>query len=235
MTELVYLDDSYLKELETTVLAVEDDGLVLEKTIFYVQGGGQPFDTGVLVKGDEEHKVLSVKKKDGTVFHKVEGDHSLSPNDTVFCKIDWERRYRLMRMHTTAHILSSLFYKKAGALITGNQLDIEKSRIDFSMDDFDKEKIKDYVDLANELVEKGGEVTVSTLPREEAMKLPDVVKLANILPPQISQLRIVKIADIDTQADGGTHVKDIKEIKKISLVSAENKGKNNRRVYFTVD
>ncbi len=234
MIELVYLKDSYLRELETKIVEIINERfIVLDKTVFYAQGGGQPFDTGTIQKENEHFKVLSVKKGEGNVLHEVDRA-GLKVNDKVNCKIDWNRRYKLMRMHSAAHLLCSIFFKEANVLITGNQLDLEKSRIDFNLEEFDKEKISKYFEKANSLIEQGAEVKVYSLPREEALKIPNVVKLASALPPEVAELRIVEIVGIDLQADGGTHVKNIKEIKGVDLVLAENKGKNNRRVYFAL-
>ena len=155
--------------------------------------------------------------------------------DIVHCKIDWEKRYRLMRMHTAAHIIDAILFNECGALCTGNQLGIEKSRIDFSLEVLEKDKIEQYIGIANEWVQKGVDVKIYSLPREEALKIPGIVKLATVMPPEVKELRIVEIPGIDIQADGGTQVKNTKEIGKISLVSVENKGKNNRRMYFTLD
>jgi len=234
--QALYMEDSYLKEFEADVVSVKDGKfVVLDKTAFYPNSGGQPHDTGMMTAEDgAQYNVVFTGKFSGQISHEVDKE-GLKQGDKVKCALDWDRRYKLMRMHTAAHLLCSFFHKKAGALITGNQLNIEKSRIDFSLDDFDREKINEYVRDANDVVQKGVEVKTYTLPREEAMKIPDVVKLANALPPSIKELRIVEIEGVDTQADGGTHVKNTSEIGTISLLKAENKGKNNRRIYYKVE
>ena len=140
-----------------------------------------------------------------------------------------------MRMHTAAHIIDAVLYNEAGALCTGNQLGLDKSRIDFSLDVLDRDKMQQYIDMANEWVHKSIDVKIYFLPREEALKIPGVVKLAAVMPPEVKELRIVEIPGIDLQADGGTQVNNTSEIGKISLVSVENKGKNNRRMYYTLD
>lgn len=139
-----------------------------------------------------------------------------------------------MKMHTTAHLLSAIFFKKAKVLITGNQLDVDKSRMDFNLETMDKDFVAAVVADANATIATNAPVKIYSLPREEAMKNPGMVKLAGALPPNVQTLRVVEIVGIDTQADGGTHVKAVKEIGKIELLSVENKGKNNRRMYFTV-
>ena len=235
MQNALYMNDSYLKEFEATVESVKDDKyIVLSQTAFYPQGGGQPFDTGAMICNSEEYPVIFVGKFEGKISHEV-AKPGLKVGDKVTGKIDWERRYRHMRMHTAAHIIDAILYNESGALCTGNQLGLDKSRIDFALDVMDKDKIQQYIDKANEWVQNSVDVKIYSLPREEALKIPGIVKLAAVMPPEVKELRIVEIPGIDIQADGGTQVKNTSEIGKISLVSVENKGKNNRRMYFTVD
>ena len=235
MQGAIYMTDSYVQEWDAIVESVKDDKyIILDKTAFYPQGGGQPTDTGVMICDNIEYPVVFAGKFEGRISHEV-SKPGLKPGDQVHCKIDWDKRYRLMRMHTSAHIIDAILYKEAGALCTGNQLGVEKTRIDFALDVLDKEKIQQYVDMANECVQKAIDIKVYTLPREEALKIPGIVKLASVMPPEVHELRIVEIPGIDLQADGGTQVKNTSEIGKISLVSVENKGKNNRRMYYTLD
>lgn len=238
MTEALYMEDSYLREFEAKVVSVTKGGdnkffVVLDRTAFYPNSGGQPHDTGKMVKDGAEYPVVYVGKFSGEISHEVSKE-GLKEGDTVKGIIDWERRYALMRMHTAAHIISEVFHKNSGALITGNQLGLDKSRIDFSLENFDREKISEYFQEANEIISKDLKIKTYFLPREEAMKIENITKLANVLPPKVKELRIVEIEGFDVQADGGTHVKSTKEIGKIEFLKAENKGKNNRRVYFRV-
>ena len=232
MKEALYLEDSYLKEFEAEVLELKDNKyIVLDKTAFYPNSGGQPHDTGVFVRKNEEFPIVYVGKFSGNISHEV-SKPGLNKGYKIIGKINWDRRYVLMRMHTAAHILSGIFHKEAGALITGNQLELNKSRIDFSLENFDREKINRYIAKANEIVKKGLQIKTYFLKREEAMKIPDVVKLASVLPPNVENLRIVAIDGFDKQADGGTHVKNTSEVGTIEFIKAENKGKSNRRVYY---
>jgi len=233
MTEMLFHTDSYLKEFDASVIEVNEHGVVLDKTAFYPSSGGQPFDTGFLKKGADEFSVVNCSKKEGKIIHSLEPD-GIANGDIVHGMIDWGRRYRLMKMHTAAHILSQIFYADDGAMITGNQLDIDKSRIDMSLENFDIAKIEKAVQHANLTIEKDIPITVSFLSREEALKLPAVTRLAKGL-PDLNVFRIVSIGDFDVQADGGTHVKSTKEIGKIVLLRCDNKGKNNRRIYFTLE
>lgn len=234
MESVLYMNDSYLKEFEASVESVRDGRfIVLDKTAFYPTGGGQPHDTGVFVKGNEEYEVVSVRKVDGQISHEI-SKPGLKGGDKITGKINWERRYKFMRMHTAAHLLSSVMHKEANVLITGNQIDLDKTRVDYNMAEYDVEKIKQYIEKVNQIIQKDLPVNVSYMPREEAMKIPGIVKLAAALPPNIQTLRIVEISGVDIQADGGTHVKSLNEIGKLEFVKAENKGKDNRRVYYTV-
>jgi misacylated tRNA(Ala) deacylase len=140
----------------------------------------------------------------------------------------------MMRMHTAAHLISEMINEDFNALITGNQLDLDQSRIDYNTESFDREGIIKSCERANEIVQKNLLVKTYFMKREEAMKIPKITKLANALPPQVEELRIVEIEGVDVQADGGTHVKTLGEIGRIEIVKMENKGKNNRRLYYVL-
>ncbi|MCX6772599.1 MAG: alanyl-tRNA editing protein [Candidatus Micrarchaeota archaeon] len=234
MADALYLRDSYLKTCSAKVVSVKDGKfVVLDQSVFYPRGGGQPWDTGKLVRGSEEFPVVAVVKADGAISHEV-SKPGLAPGDSVTCEIDWNRRHRLMRMHTAGHILSAIMFK-AGILITGNQLDTDKTRFDFSMENFDRTAFQSLIDKANAEIARNQDVSIAFLPREEAMKIEGAVKLAVALPPEIKELRMVRIGDVDYQADGGTHVKNTSEIGKIIFLGAENKGKNNRRITYGLE
>lgn len=236
-TRLLYLDDSYLKEFDARVAQVRSDGgIVLDQTGFYYTSGGQPCDLGRLVcKADgREFSVKEVRKLEGEVVHLIEGASDLAPGDALHGLIDWPRRHRHMRMHTAGHALGAILYSK-GALITGNQLGAEQSRFDFSLENFDRALIESCLSDANSKLAQGRPVRISYLPREEALKLPGMVKLAAALPPDVRELRIVEIEGIDTQADGGTHVANTSEVGALKLLKLENKGSTNRRIYFGLD
>jgi len=232
MTRAVYLEDSYLKEFDAAVVSVKDEKyVVLDQTAFYPKGGGQPWDTGKILKDNESFKVVFVGKFSGEVSHEVDRA-GLKNGDKVHCVLDWERRYKLMRSHTAAHLFASLLCTGTGALVTGNQLEEDKTRFDFSLETFSPEILEEYVGKANEYLRKDIPVKWYELPREEALKIPGVVKMAEAFPPDIPRLRIVEIVGVDRQADGGTHVKNLREVGQIKLLKTENKGKYNRRVYF---
>lgn len=232
MANSFYLEDSYAKSCGALVeKLISPNEVTLSTNLFYPRGGGQPSDTGKIMKNGETFSVIEVCKKDGEIILKLD-KAGLSVGDSIACELNWERRYRLMRSHTAAHILSTVMQKETGALITGNQLDVDKTRFDFSLENFDRELMDKMVQNANGEILKNANVKIYSMPREEAMKISGIVKLASALPPAISVLRIVEIEGIDLQADGGTHVKNTSEIGKIELVKMENKGAQNRRIYF---
>jgi misacylated tRNA(Ala) deacylase len=234
MTKALYMEDSYLKECEATVEKVTDDKfIILDQTIFYPNSGGQPNDTGKIIKDGEEFIVDSVKKFGPDISHEI--DHpGLKDGDKVKCVIDWDRRYKLMRNHTAAHIISAVIHKEAGALITGNQLNIDQSRIDFSLENFDKDKLIEYIQKSNEIINQDIPINIITMQRSEVEQDPSLIKLAKGLPPGIKEIRLVDIEGVDKQPDGGTHVKSTKEVGEMVFVKAKNQGKSNRRVYFSL-
>ena len=231
MTKALYLEDSYLKECDATVISSKDNKFItLDQTVFYPRGGGQPYDTARIVRESEEFNVLSIQKSSGEIFHETDRP-GLNPSEEVHCILDWDRRYKLMRSHTAAHVLAMLLSQKTGALITGNQLETDQTRFDFNLENFDRDVFLSCIADANDLFKQDIPVRWYELPREEALKIPTITRLANVLPPNIPLLRIVEIVGYDKQADGGTHVKTLREVGRIEFLKAENKGKNNRRVY----
>lgn len=229
----IYIEDSYLRDFNATAESAFEDRITLDKTAFYPTSGGQPSDMGIIFRGGEEFKVLKVDALDVGIIHTVDRE-GLKPGDRVHALLDWERRYRFMRSHTACHILSAVIFQKTGAKITGNQIDLSRSRVDFSLESFDKAKMNEYVDEANRLIRENRPVKTRVLPRDEALRIPDLVRLAMDLPDR-EEIRVVEIEDIDTQACGGTHVRSTGEIKGIKMIKAENKGKSNRRVYFALE
>jgi misacylated tRNA(Ala) deacylase len=236
MTKALYLLDCYLKEFEATVKSVKEDKyVVLDQTAFYPNAGGQPYDTGrFIAENGTEYKVVYVAKFGDAISHEVDKP-GLKPGDRIKGVIDWDRRYVLMRMHTAAHVISNIIEKDAGALITGNQLGTDKSRIDFSLENFDREAFERYIEEANNMIKEGRKVSLYVMPREEAeQKVKRITSLAKGFPEDIKEIRLVEIEGFITEACGGTHLKDISEIKGLSIVKMDNKGKGRRRLYFTL-
>ncbi len=231
-TELLYLDDSYLKEFEAVVVHSEGDYVVLDKTAFHPRAGGLVSDIGVLKHGAETSRVVEVFFGED-VIHRVEGSVP-AVGSKVEGVLDWDKRYRLMRMHTALHVLAAIMVEKTKALITGNNISYDSARVDFSLESFDRKIMEECVEETNNNLAKGYPVKTYYMSREEVLSTPGLVKLASRMPPQIPILRIVEIGDIDVQADGGPHVKNTSEVGRVVITKLENKGKNNRRMYFTV-
>lgn len=232
LTELLYMDDSYLKEFDARVTGSGEDWVTLDRTAFYPRGGGLPCDTGVLSWEGGQARVTRVVKEEGLVKHYV--DSSIPEGTSVHGVIDWDRRYRVMRTHTGLHILIAVLNKMAGVLVTGNQIGVEESRVDLNLEKPDRSLVEKAFEEANSIIRKGIEVKIYYLPREEAMKIPGIVKLAKALPPSVEKLRIVEIPGVDIQADGGPHVRNTSEIGELVFLKLKNKGRNNRRIYFTI-
>jgi misacylated tRNA(Ala) deacylase len=231
---MLYDVDAYLQEFDAVVNSVSDGKyVVLSDTAFYPQGGGQPNDTGVLVKDGAEYTVVFVGKFTGNVSHEV-AKPGLAAGDQVHGRIDWVRRHTLMRMHTAGHILSVVVNRETGAEITGSQLGVDKSRLDFSLEEFDRSLIGGFEAKVNEIVGKALPVEVHILTRDDAVKIPSVFRLAKGFSDDIKDVRVVRIGDADVQACGGTHVRNTSEIGVMKVISAENKGKNNRRIYYSL-
>ena len=184
-------------------------------------------------RGSDVFNVVYVGKFDGNISHEVEPD-GLQAGDTVTARLDWERRHILMRYHTAAHVLSGVFFHNSTAKITGNNIDVEAGRIDFNIESFDRELIEDYVKKSNALIGEDLPVVAYNITRSEMDDDPGLLKLASGLPPEITDVRIIDIKGFDRQPDGGCHVSSLAEIGKINLGKIVNKGKNNRRLYFTL-
>ncbi len=229
------MKDCYLKELKTKVKKANGKFIVFDDTIFYPESGGQPHDTGkVVTKDGEEYNVVFVGIFSGEISHEVD-KLGLKQEDEVILKIDWNRRYTLMKMHTAAHVLSRVIFEDVGAHTSGNQLGTDKSRIDFTLEEFDREKIPSWFEKANKIISEGAEVEKSVMQREDVLKLVGSDAPSLHLMKDFEELRVVNIKEIDAQPCGGTHVDDIREIGKIVFLKAENKGANNRRIYFGLE
>lgn len=237
MTELLYRADAYLQEAEATVLSAGPEGVVLDRTPFYAQAGGQPGDVGVLVwEGGEMPVANAVKGEAGAVLHVPGPEAALPPvGARVTARLDWARRHRLMRMHTSLHLLCSLI---PGAGVTGGQMGTEKSRLDF---DLAEPPTKEWLsEQLTALAAADHAVTERWISDAELDANPSLVRTLSVQPPRGSgQVRLVRIgaedAPVDLQPCGGTHVRRTGEIGAITVTKLENKGRQNRRVYLTLE
>jgi misacylated tRNA(Ala) deacylase len=225
----------YTFEFDTVVTHINEDGSVeLERTFFYAASGGQPSDTGKLLRNDEEFIVKDVRKMEAFIIHIV--DHpGLAEGDSVHCAIGRERRIQLMRMHTATHVLCAVIERAVGAKITGNQIGMDRTRVDLSLEGIDHERIKGYIDEANRAIAQNLDVRRYTTTREELMKSPELVKLAMGFPEGITDVHMVEVPGCDNTPCGGTHVNNTSEIGRIVFDSAESKGKDRKRIYFHLE
>lgn len=232
MTEMLFLDDSYLKEFDAEVLSSEDGALVLDRTAFYPTGGGQPHDIGSLADSEgNEWVVTDVRKRGADVTHIVSGETLPAPGTSLHGVIDWDRRYRLMRTHTALHVLCGVVFREYGAQVTGANIGLDKARMDFELDDLAQERVEHIEQLANQIIAEGHPVTWREIPREEAFQIPDLIRTKiNLLPEHITEVRVVDIEGHDLQADGGTHVRNTKEVGGLKIVGTRSKGRNNKRL-----
>jgi misacylated tRNA(Ala) deacylase len=230
MTELLYMDDSYLREFETTVTTVQKDAVALEHTVLYPGGGGQPCDTGVLIWDGVERAVTKVKKQGKLVWHWLEGDLP-AVGTVVTGRLDWEHRYKLMRTHTALHILCGVIWRDYGASVTGGNMEPGRARMDFELESMSVDFAETVERKINEEVAAARPVTWRELPRDEAFQIPDLIRTKiNLLPPQIQSVRVVEIEGLDLQADGGTHVRNTREVGQIRVVGHTSKGRINKRL-----
>ncbi|TQV88391.1 alanyl-tRNA editing protein [Aliikangiella coralliicola] len=236
MTIELFRDDAYLKQCEALIVDINDrGGIILDQTVFYPTGGGQPGDSGVFETSTGSIQIATtVKDKEtGHVVH-VPAENQPAPqvNEKVSVKIDWERRYKHMRMHTALHLLCST----VPCGVTGGQINETKGRLDFDIGEFtlDKEKITEKL---NQLIKEAHEVTFSWISDEELEQNPDLVRTMSVQPPRGSgKVRLIKVGEnIDLQPCGGTHINNTSEIGAVKVAKIENKGKRNRRVNIVFD
>ncbi|HTE03471.1 MAG TPA: alanyl-tRNA editing protein [bacterium] len=229
MTELLYLHDSYLREFDATVGAQGGQAVVLDRTAFFIGGGGQPADVGLLRWAGGESRVGEIRKDADGVWHVLEATLP-SVGTPVHGTVEWERRYGIMRHHSALHVLVGVVYKQFNALVTGGAIYPDRARMDFSLENLDKERVAAIEGEANRVIAEDRRILVRFVSREEFDRS-DLTRLArNLLPPEIREVRVVEIEGFDAQADGGTHVRNTTEIGRLAITKTENKGKINRRL-----
>jgi misacylated tRNA(Ala) deacylase len=232
--ELMYQTDSYIKEFTATATAIDEaqNGVLLNRTAFYPGGGGQPCDTGTLSAGDKIYKVTKVKR--GNV-HIIDGDLPAVGTE-ITGLINWDRRYKLMRIHTAMHILCGVVWRDYGASVTGGNMEPLKGRMDFEFERMQKELVNEIDATINAEMAKGYDIQVKILPREEAFQIPDLIRTKiNLLPEGITEVRTVEIIGLDLQADGGTHVKNTSEVGTMRITNYKSKGGINKRIYVELE
>ncbi len=229
-TQLLYLDDSYLRTFEARVLDARDHSVVLDRTAFYPRGGGQMSDRGVLEANDQVYPVIAVEKRGPEVAHTIEGPLP-PPGVTVRGVVDWELRYQMMRTHSALHVLCGVIYQRFHAQVTGCQMYPDRARMDFTLADLTPDRVAEIERLSNDAVQGGYPIKVRYLPRSEANVTPELIRTKiNLVTTHVDPVRVVDIVGLDLQADGGTHVHNTMEIGSIRIMKTENKGRENRRL-----
>ena len=230
ITSEIFRDDPYKKECEAKILDFGDNWIILDQTVFYAEGGGQLGDTGLIKAGQQEIQIENTIKENNFIKHIFNSKFEFEIGDNVTCLIDWDRRYNLMKMHTSLHLLCSL----VNAKVTGGSVGDGKGRLDFNLDfKPNKEELKDNL---NDLIQGNHDITISWISTQELDKNPNLVKTMSVLPPRTNgSIRMVRIGDnIDYQPCGGTHVKNTSEIGLVEINKVENKGKLNKRVAISL-
>ncbi len=237
MTERIYSTDAYAKVSTATIVRTDtdDNRVLLDQTVFYPGGGGQPHDLGTISIGDDELEVVRVTQDSDGVWHWLAGGIPGS-GTSVVAAIDWERRYRLMRTHTALHALCGVIWNRFESPVTGGNMQPGEGRLDFDIPNWTADDLPLVeADLNAELARRRA-IEVSFLPRDAADVDPSLIRTkVNLLPKDIEQVRVIDIVGLDRQADGGTHVNETGEVGSISIPKAENKGRGFRRIRVRLD
>jgi misacylated tRNA(Ala) deacylase len=239
--QLAYTD-AYARRTDGSVVSVGPDSapaVVLDRTVFYPGGGGQPADAGTLRRAGDGASwiVRSARKTDGEIVHELAISGSVTPDllpavgDVVTAEIDWPRRYLLMRTHTALHVLCGVVWRDYGAQVTGGNMEPGSGRMDFEFERMSGELVGEIEARVNIELAAAREVRVANLPRDEAFAIPDLIRTKiNLLPPGIPEVRTIEIVGLDLQADGGTHVANTREVGSIRVTGYESKGRINKRI-----
>jgi misacylated tRNA(Ala) deacylase len=239
VSENIYETDAYARQVETSVVDVDDEAnaVLLEQTVFYPGGGGQPADEGRLT-GDAggDWRVIGAKKREDDIWHTIHPDDELPAVDTTLtAELDWERRHRLMRTHSALHVLCGVIWRDWSASVTGGNMEPLTGRMDFEFETMSAELVGEIEKRVNAEIDADREIRVALLPREEAFAIPDLIRTRiNLLPEGITEVRTIEIVGLDLQADGGTHVARTSEIGRVKVTGYESKGRINKRIRLEV-
>jgi len=239
MTDLLFNVDSYSKEFDANFLAVNDNAVKLDRTLFYPGGGGQPCDLGTLANADSEFKITKVWKENNEIWHQLETSQSIEQLELVRGFLDWDRRYSLMRTHTALHVISGVINRDYAGVVTGGNMEPLAARMDFEVENLQgsfAEFAEEVEYLSNLEIDAQRPITVTFLSRMEADQKPELIRTkVSLLPPSIKEVRVVEIVGLDIQADGGTHVANTSEIGRIRIIGHESKGKINKRLRIKIE
>ena len=231
-TELLYLRDAYLLEMDAVVVDQREGAVALDRTVFYPTGGGQPHDTGTL----DGSAVVDVRKEGELVWHTVAGGAPLPAiGATVHGTVDWDRRHALMRTHTALHVLCGVIWNEWRVPVTGGNMEPLAARMDFEFDPLPEGFGPRIEELVNAELAAARPVEVDFLPRSVAVEDEDLIRTkVSLIPDSVPEIRVVDIVGLDKQADGGTHVQRTDEVGRIRVVKTESKGRGNKRIRLEV-
>jgi misacylated tRNA(Ala) deacylase len=243
VTEVIPYRDAYTRSAEARVVQLHTEGpaplVVLDRTVFYPGGGGQPSDSGALVRASEGRRwdVRAARRSGSDVVHELEtGEEPPTFGETVIAELDWPRRYALMRTHTALHALCGVVWRDYGAQVTGGNMEPGAGRMDFEFERMSGELVGEIESKVNDELSAAREVRVNVLPRDEAFAIPDLIRTKiNLLPTGIQEVRTIEIVGLDLQADGGTHVANTREVGRIRVVGYESKGRINKRIRIELE
>jgi misacylated tRNA(Ala) deacylase len=236
--EQLCYSDAYANSVDARVRAVESGDvtlIVLDRTVFYPGGGGQPSDRGLLLRAADGRSwtVRAARKAGGEIAHELEPSDGDPPavGDSLQVDLDWARRITLMRTHTALHALCGVVWRDYGALVTGGNMEPGTARMDFEFERMSGDLVDAIEATVNQELAAQREVRVNVLPRDEAFAIPDLIRTkVNLLPEGIEEIRTIEIVGLDLQADGGTHVANTREVGQIRVTGYESKGRINKRI-----
>ena len=239
MSENVCYTDAYARQAEAVLVDTDPEAhaVLLDRTVFYPGGGGQPADTGQLVgDGGGSWRVTGAKKRGDDIWHTIVEGEALPAVDTqVTAELDWERRHQLMRTHSALHVLCGVVWRDHQASVTGGNMEPLSGRMDFEFETMSGELVGEIEARVNEEIAADRQIRVEILPREEAFAIPDLIRTKiNLLPEGIAEVRTIEIVGLDLQADGGTHVGHTGEIGIVRVTGYESKGRINKRIRIEV-
>lgn len=245
MTDAICYRDSYADRISATVVSASaaDDGgtslVVLDRTVFYPGGGGQPADRGVFLRAPDSRSwtVRTARREGGEIVHELELEDADPPTvgDVLEVDLDWARRHLLMRTHTALHALCGVVWRDYGAQVTGGNMEPGSGRMDFEFERLNGDLVEAIESTVNAELARAREIRVNVLPRAEAFAIPDLIRTKiNLLPPGIAEIRTIEIVGLDLQADGGTHVANTSEVGRIQVTGYESKGRINKRIRIAI-
>jgi len=235
MTEAICQTDAYARAAEAAVVEILQGGVVLDRTVFYARGGGQPGDTGRIRWDAGEAAVSDTFKRDGRHLHQIDGDAVPLVGARVHAEIDWERRHLLMRTHTALHVLSGIVWRDYDAKVTGGNMEPGEARMDFELEAMSAEFGREVEAKLNEALGSDRPVRVLFLPRAEALADPELIRTkVNLIPESVDPIRVIDIEGVDRQADGGTHVRSTAEVGRVRVIKTESKGRAFKRMRIAV-